>query len=208
MHRDRWFWLKWILANCLGWGLSLFFCWLMAYWFFSSGSLLTALIIGGIAGILQGSIQWFVLTIHMYHGAAKWILASVAGWALVILAWFIGIEFIEEPAIYLYFGTVPGITTMMAMLLPMAIGQWMVLKKESRRAIWWVPANSIGTTLAIWVWVFNFTSSAWELGWLVFCLPGVIAGIVYGLSTGWVLQKILRSGEKRREAIRNQEPAC
>jgi hypothetical protein len=175
----------------------------MAYMFMSfySSSLSTAFIliafiIGSIAGILQGSVQGFVFTIHLYHGAVKWILVSVAGWALLILALFTGIKFIGEPEAYRYFGTVPGITTMMAMVLPLSIGQWMVLK-ESRRAIWWVPANIVGVSLALCAWYASLVFSIGELGFSSFILAGVIASIVYGLPTGWVLQKILQSGEKR-----------
>ncbi len=166
---------------------------------------------GGVGGLLVGSLQWLILRRHT-PGMEKWILPSIAGWALGP-AVFVGANWSIETDVPSSIINQPVLVTGIAIgLLSAAIGQWLVLSHKVRQAAWWIPVNIVGTGLAGGT---AYAFSGWALNLDSLCLglilPGVPAGVTYGLVTGWGLWMILqltRGINENRQVKGSHQSAC
>lgn len=160
--RDN-FVLRWTLANVIGWTLGL----LIGLW-----NPLCFVIAGVVACICVGVAQWFIL--RPRYGK-DWIIATIIGGicgtfpamlagVLALFGWgFLGI------CGGLIFGAAVG------------VGQWLILKRSTSRATWWIGANALGGLLC---------------GTLMPIVPGLPIGLilgatVYGYITGRALERLL-----------------
>jgi hypothetical protein len=147
---------------------------------------------GGAGGLLVGGAQWLVLRRYVFE-VGGWVFPSVAGWALGP-GLFMGMSWSIEKEMHSTAINQPALIVSIAVgLLSVSIGQWLILLRKSRQAAWWIPVNIVGTGLAggtayaLCEWALDLDSLCLGL-----ILPGVPAGAVYGLITGWVLWTILQ----------------
>jgi hypothetical protein len=139
---------QWMMATTLGW-------------------LLANILFAGLAvaagGIAVGVFQWLVLQRRLNH-AARWVLATAAGWSL---GWGIG------------FFTIPAELPILSSLITGALtggAQWLLLRSEVRWSGWWIAISAMGWTAGLSI------------------LPGMLlTGTVAGLVTGFALAQLLRN---------------
>ncbi len=174
------FLLRWVLANVIGWTVGLYVGVLNPVCFAGTGI---------IAGLLLGSAQWWALhsessnsnsSLHeMARSPRHWIGATFVGAAVgLIPAAVIG-------ALLFIFGS--GLAALMAggMLgAAVGLGQWMLLKRISRRAVLWLAVNAFG----------GAACGLLSLSPIIRGLPlGLLAGAaLFGYLTGRVLEVMMR----------------
>ena len=162
---DWGFWRKWAILT----GLGLFLGVIARFTLSVSG-----LEFLGVAasGASFGWAQWLVLR-QLITRAGWWVLASAVGaqlagsLAIELMLFGGGTAFSNAAG-----GTVLGASV--------GIGQWLVLRRHVRRAIWWVPASTLG----------GAAGAGLGLGFFVFWPLAVAA--VYGAVTGTALVWLLR----------------
>lgn len=172
--------IVWALANGIGFGLGQSIIYFLSLFSSIHEPVLYTPI--AISTLIQfafiGVIQWAVIQHHFprierWHG---WVIAAVFGGGMGNL---------------LTMGMVSGIsyltpTILLAIILSLAIGliQWLVLRRQIRRAGWWVVANLLGWVLSMAI-VESLARSRSGFSWL-------LIGFVYGAITAPILTWILR----------------
>ena len=145
-------------------------------------------------------LQWLVLR-HWLPRAAWWILAGAVGSFLGFLPieWAVAAE---DTNVALHFANIsvsPHIAFHAFCFLAGAVQgavEWLVLRRWTSRAGWWVPARSIGSYGAIWVYL-----SGTRAAEIHPFLGPVASGAVSGAVTGLVLVLLLRNtGKNKRSA--------
>jgi hypothetical protein len=128
-------------------------------------------------GSVIGVIQWALLR-ERVSMSARWIAVSTGALAVPAL----GI-FVPGIAVLVFYGW------LMAAQIPLCTAaagawfgfwQWLVLRRELRHAIWWIPATSLG-------WL-AFSLQRWPFT-LSHATIGVIAGAVSGTMLVWLLRR-------------------
>lgn len=129
-------WLSWLLASAAGGA----FIGSMAaptdfFWFLV------------MTGLVIGVAQWLVLRRYL-PGAGWWILASAFGWFLGSLVLMTTVEIINPIADFLEsvirLGIWGSAVTMILYGTVLGAVQWLVLRRHTQRAGWWVLASVIG----------------------------------------------------------------
>jgi hypothetical protein len=185
MNTGRGYWLAWLLASVLGYGMggilgTAFSSSLFPVGRFEAANGITLGIVMGAAG---GYFQWVVLR-ERIAGAGLWGVASALGFGLAIGA-VIAADAGENFAIA---------SLLMAAVFGAATGilQWLILRRKVQRAGWWLFANLLGSLVgAIGTPVAGviFDAGNWGLGVLTF---GLVFGAGNGAITGAALIWLLR----------------
>jgi hypothetical protein len=170
------FWLWWILATAVGFGVGLIVG-------AKVGSILEAIagpLLGSLTAIAAvgasvGTAQWFLLRRH-FPGAGWWVLATTVGG---IVGGLLSSELEASLG--------PSIVRFAVFGAPIAISQWIVLRRHFRNAGWWVLA---GIVVGLWDGLAVLQAyRAFGTGVLV----GFVAlGVLYGAITGGVMVWLLR----------------
>ena len=189
------FWLWWVLASTVGWAVG-------GYIGVSLGGVLSmGLAVTGYVGvaagvIAAGALQWWVLR-RQVVGAARWIVASVGGAALVgilavVLGWAVGAvgrliggadwgahwgtDWSADPG-----GDVGFVVAVAAGGTVLGVLHWLVLRGQVTRSGWWVLASTVGWVMGGLVSGITDTAAGWT-----------VLGTVYGAMTGAALVWLLR----------------
>lgn len=187
------FWLGWTAANAIGWavGLTVMTAVQLALEAASGGTLVEAE--GGavlesvgnlLFGLAVGTMQWLALR-RRVAGALWWIPATAGGF---FLAGLVGgaLEDIGSAAggFVISFGLGAAAGTL----------QWLILRRQVRRAGWWVLASAILVFAGLIAGLLIAVTLTGEM-------PGVsasmvafaaVAGTVFGMTSGFVLVRLLR----------------
>jgi hypothetical protein len=116
----------------------------------------TYTLIGTLEGMILGFAQWLVLRRYIHH-STRWIIATVVGG---LLAWFTGLTITGLMA--LVYAGVSDETKILGFfkglfLLGAGLGtvlgfcQWLVIKNQIRRSIWWIVANAAAWSLGLFI---------------------------------------------------------
>jgi hypothetical protein len=193
-NRGWGFWLRWTLANCVGWTIG----WIL-FAFLSSLDLegpdglqighLVGWVVGGAA---IGLLQWRVLRQYV-HGSAWSILGSSAGFTLgFIVGYAVGGPPLDFLAAFATAGFLSG------------VAQWLVLRRYIDRAAWWVLISSLGFALGglLGLVVILPTGDAIDAaigGPIAFAIilvilgavGGALGGAITGLGLLWLLRPLV-----------------
>jgi hypothetical protein len=189
------FWLLWVLASTVGWAVGLAVGDAVGDAVGGGGVVAMVAAVGG-----AGVAQWLLLR-RQVHRAGWWILASTAGWAVGLA--------VGGAVSHAVVGAV-GSAMRFAVLLAVgdAVGgavagavvgaaQWLILRRQVRRAGWWILASTAGWAVGL--------SVGDAVGWAVGDAVGwAVGGAVIGIITGAVLVWLLR--QPRREDERKSQP--
>ena len=181
------FWLVWILANILGFGLGAVLSIVILASAHISKSVTFPILFGAIFGAVASLAQWMVIRRHAQE-AGLWIPFSAVAFMLsatTAASWSQSTSPDFNP-----FFIVAGIYGLLGGFL-----QWLLLEKRGIPAIWWIVASVIGGMLggamngsAV---VAAQSSEAWNLGTTTFFLTwfrlGAPFGLGLGITTGAVL---------------------
>ena len=121
-----------------------------------------------IYALLYACLQYLVLRKH-FPRLGWWILATAISLPFTLLGLKLGGLIASSLRIDFYS---PWTTALELMLLGGILGaaQWFVLRRYSRQAIWWIPANVIGWGLAVFARTFGIMA--------ILLLPGVLTAII------------------------------
>lgn len=130
------FWLAWLLASVMGYGVGMLLGAYVAYGFFNRDpfDVTMGATLGIVMGAAGGFAQWVVLR-ERISGAGWWILASAMGFAAV---------FGLSRAVPSNNPATIGSIMAAAFGLVCGIPQWLILRRTVARAGWWVFANILG----------------------------------------------------------------
>ncbi len=200
-------WLKWVLANAIGFALTPVPSFIVPginEALGSTGVGVLTVLVGILIAIATGMLQWFVLRRYV-RWANPWWLATSVGW---IVAGYLA-SYIAFAAL----GARPSTLSFTAVTVPVnaalvGVCQWLVLRRHVRRAGWWVLANIagwvIGNQWGIYIWayaisftvgiVFNPGRDPASMASLVSTIAypaaiGVIAGSITGIALVWLLRQ-------------------
>ena len=172
------FWMRWLLANTLGWSLALYAGAITAD--LLGGLPVLALLLGGfITGIIAGGAQMIALRVFG-DISARWYAMSALGGVLGAVAVF--------PALFvLIIGRGPGFA-LMGGLFGLCFGGVQALALDAPPAeiiIWWGLANLLAGCACGWL----------ALGVTPFGLPVLCSGgpLIFGAITGLAWREILRA---------------
>ena len=173
------FWFWWVLASTVGYavgnaaGMKVVQAVVGAAEYRAKGFVVAIPLLVVMTGAAVGVMQWLVLRREV-SGAGWWVLASTVGWVMGKAAAFLGILFVglqgfSPVSANIVSGAVVGAVV--------GVLQWLILRRQLRRAGWWVLASTVG-------WVMGQAAHG-AIG-----LPAV--GAVSGAITGIALVRLLR----------------
>jgi hypothetical protein len=219
------FWLLWVLASTVGWAVG----WAVGNAVFNAvvgrGSavrvavvLAVVLAVGlAVGGAVAGVAQWLLLR-RQVRRADWWILASTAGsstagWAV---GWAVGDAVFN--AVVGAMGSAVRVEVVLAVGEAVAgavagavvgAAQWLILRRQVRRAGWWILASTAGWAVggavgdAVGLAVLGAVGGVMDDA--VFnAVVGAVGGAMIGIITGAVLVWLLR--QPRREEERKSQP--
>jgi len=185
------FWLLWVLASTAGWAVGRAVGWAV------SGAVVGAAVgamglavglavgkaVGGaVAGAVTGVAQWLLLR-RQVRRAGWWILASAAGWAVGGAVGDAVFRAVGDAVFRAVVGAV-GSAVRFAVLLAVGdavvgavagavagVAQWLLLRRQVRRAGWWILASAAG----------------WAVGWAVGLAMGNAVGLAMGNAVAWAV---------------------
>lgn len=151
-----------------------------------------------LVGLVLGTAQWLVLR-RIYPRAGWWIPATALGellGELGIITWYLQTA---SQVIELLHFVLPGVMV--------GILQWVVLRAWVRRAGWWIPVTAFALTLgpllgqgAVWIpLVLNvrdglgYVIIVMLFGPVIALLAGLIGGVIYGIITLNVFERLTRN---------------
>lgn len=136
--------------------------------------ILTGTVLGVVDGLIFGLYQWVALR-KKIERPGRWILVTTVFFALSLLIFYsISAVFIGDRSSLgspLDWGFQIGLLDALVGGIVLGVGQWLVLRKQVERAVWWIP----GVVVAL--------VAAWLVRWFVaigisFLVPGAVTGIV------------------------------
>ena len=166
---SRSLWNRWILVNSIAWGAG-----------FVIGCLSGPIIGGPIFGALVGISQMVVLQ-ELFDLSKRWVISSILiGTLTGALSFNIRVVFLLAESFMVNSGPV---VIGAPIGLTLGILQWMILRRNSSRAVWWVLGSILGISIGMVV------------GFVLSCslapIAGVIGGAVNSALTGSLLVWIL-----------------
>lgn len=187
--------------------LTLWLLWLLAT--ASGGSLIGALSAPTdffwylfMTGFVVGVAQWLVLRRYLPY-AGWWILASGFGWLLGIIVSIMAREItadifaLLESVSRLWWVRLLGVVSRTMEGAGLGVGQWLVLRRHTQRAGWWVIASAIGGVVSGGV----ARACASEIPVRVSALCDGVgwagSAAVTGIALVWLLPNITEMGRER-----------
>ena len=185
MNTGRGYWLAWVLASIMGFGMGALLGLYFAYGLFDRDpfDIIMGLTLGTVMGATGGYFQWFVLR-ERIAGAGLWWLASALGVGLAMSAVVAANTGENYAMVGVLIGSVFGVAG--------GILQWLILRRKVSRAGWWLLANLLGSLvggIAIPVASVIFEAGQWVLGVMTL---GFVFGVGNGAVTGAALVWLLR----------------
>lgn len=186
---DWGFWLAWVLASIVGFGVGALLGMHVAYGLFDRNEFdaMLGITLGIVMGATGGYLQWVVLR-EKVKRVGWWVLASTLGFAVAGGA--LGTIDVNENYV------MAGILFMAVFGIAAGIMQWLVLRQQVVRAGLWVLANILGSLVgAIGVpaaGVISARTDNYDLSTMVF---GLLFGAGLGIITGAVLVWLLRQSQ-------------
>jgi hypothetical protein len=176
------FWLVWVLANIAGWAIS---APVQTALYYGLGVGIGSVLGSAAWGLIAGFAQWLVLRERLDH-AGWWVPASAAGWALA--------QAIGDPLIGILGENVTGLIHTFGTGLLVGLLQWLILRRQVKRAGWWVLAS----TLLVFGGLLAGAAAGFGLGLVKGGLAnatlfGFAGGAAFGMTTGAVLGRLLRA---------------
>ncbi len=177
----------WCLATTVGWTIGLIAMSIRHPSLFEANPQLYIPVGMSIAGLALGLGQWPVL-LKRLRGAAWWVLASVLGWGTIGFFYWL----LPDSAIL----NIPFVIFVSAAVLA-AMGQWLVLRRQVRRAGWWIVGSAVGwlvmtLCLKLVSSLSSFYSEYLNLAQSLSILFSILlTGAAAGLLTGLVLSFLL-----------------
>lgn len=136
------FWLRWVLANAIGFGVGAFLAISVSYTLFPRNTF--DVVIGVSFGILFGAVgglaQWLAMR-RWITGINLWVPASALSFVIAtgIVA---GIgQQVASNALAFLFATIFGVTS--------GLMQWLILRRQGVSLGWWLAATILGSLLGI-----------------------------------------------------------
>lgn len=189
-NTGREYWLAWLLASVMGYGMGAVLGGSFAYRFFPTDTYDAAngITLGIVMGAAGGYFQWVVLR-ERIAGAGLWGLASALGFGLAMGAP-AATNPDQDPAmagfvILSVFGVAGGIL------------QWLILRRNVPQAAWWLLGNILGAlvgAVAILMAIAISDTGNWDLALMSF---GLVFGAGNGAITGAVLVWLLRQSPSK-----------
>jgi hypothetical protein len=171
------FWLLWVLASTAGWAVGDAVGWAVGGAAF-----------GAAVGAVTGVAQWLLLR-RQVRRAGWWILASTAGWAVgLAVGDAVGLAVVDAVggamgfAVGLAVGRAVGGAAVGAVT---GVAQWLLLRRQVRRAGWWILASAAGLAVGLAVGLDVVLDVGNAVG-------GAVVGAVIGILTGAALVWLLR----------------
>lgn len=165
----------------------------------------TFTLIGTLFGIVLGFAQWLVLRRYIHH-STRWIIATVVGG---LFAWFTGLTITGLMAL-VYAGVsdeakILGFFKGLFLLgggLGTVLGfcQWLVIKNQIRRSMWWIAANAVAWALGLFIAYLGagMVEESFSLRTaLLTVVTGTAMGTVIGGITGTVLVYLIKPSKKQ-----------
>jgi len=179
------FWLAWVLASIMGFGIGMLLGASIAYGLFNREvfDATMGITLGLVTGAIGGFAQWLVLRDHI-PGAGWWVVASALGFAA-----FMGTPATvatENPAM-------AGIMGAIALGFVGGIPQWIILRRHVERAGWWLVATLFGALVGEIGFPISFAIDA--TGNLSVIVVGVLFGVGLGAIPGAMLVWLLRQSQ-------------
>jgi hypothetical protein len=170
--------------------------------------------LGAVIGLANGLTGWLILQWRGYR-ANSWSPVSMIGWAAgLAISWLLALVAISDKNTLLnqalsndlLSNNMPGATLLIAAMVGVVTGailgvlQWLALRKQARRAAWWVLASPIAWALAMCTVALlanaliqsSTTASLQSNALIAEVIAGGIIGAVGGVTTGTALTLILR----------------
>ena len=180
-------WAQWVLFTAAGWIAGSAIAWtLTEYVHVLRESALGLAAAGGAVGVSVGVAQWLVLRPPLRRGTS-WILCTALAWgAGAFVAGWVNDSLFDD---YWLLALLPS-----AVLFATAIGlgQWLVLRRLSRGAGWWVPVSALAWTVIGCISLFSgpgagvalpaglfsvLGSGGWLAAGIVAVIPGTLTGV-------------------------------
>lgn len=182
------FWIAWVLASIVGFGIGALLGARVAYGLFDRAGFdaLLGIMAGIVMGATGGYMQWVVLREKVAR-AGWWVLASALGFA-AFFATPGAIDFSENPAMAGFLGVI-------ALGLVGGILQWLILRRQVERAGWWFMATMFGALVGEMGFPISIAIGATGNYNLSAMLFGLIFGAGYGAITGAALVGLLSQAE-------------
>jgi hypothetical protein len=199
-------WERWILATSIAQIIGLAIIGIVSIAVSHVGYIQgTLTLIGTLEGIILGFAQWLVLRRYIHH-STRWIIATVIGG---LFAWFIGLTITALMA--LVYAGVSDEAQILGFfkglfLLGAALGtvlgfcQWLVIKNQIRRSMWWIVANAVAWALGLFIAYLGagIVEGSFSLRTALFTvLTGTVMGAVIGGITGTALVCLIKSSKKQ-----------
>jgi NhaP-type Na+/H+ or K+/H+ antiporter len=215
------FWLLWVLASTAGWavGNAVFNAVVGAMG--SAVRFAVVLAVGGaVGGAVAGVAQWLILR-RQVRRAGWWILASTVGWAVGWAVVNAVVNAVVDAVVDAVVGAVVDavvdavvgavgwavVNAVVNAVVGAVVGavsgvaQWLILRRQVRRAGWWILASTEGWAVGLAVG----SAVDWDMSRAVSsAVIGAVIGAMIGIITGAVLVWLLR--QPRREEERKSQP--
>ncbi len=167
--KTRWRWaIGWLAVStlCYGAGFPLGFA--------LGGTLLWGWVV---AGIGLGVLQW-VLLIHLLPRPGWFALSGGAGLVLGV-----GGGFLVASSVLQSWGLAPAFGAIGALVgLSVGVAQWLALRQQTAKGIWWIPANILGYTGGL--------LAGWQVPEISPFASTVIFGPEFGITIGFTVGAI------------------
>jgi hypothetical protein len=200
---SRGFWLQWVLASAIGFGVGAILASGLSYALFPRDTF--DVVIGVSFGILFGAVgglaQWLILR-EQFTGVGLWVPASALGFVIATgIAAGMGQPVASNSSALAFlfaaiFGLIGGLI------------QWLILRMQGMGIGWWLVPNLLGSLLgiALGIPVVNAMNPA-NYNFGLFVLFGAAFGAGLGIITAWPLDWLLHHPESgsRVEATRSAQ---
>jgi hypothetical protein len=174
------FWLLWVLASTAGWAMGLSVGLAVGNAVLNAvGDAVVEAVGGAVGGAVSGVAQWLILR-RQVRRADWWILASTAGWA-------VGGAVGGAVA-----GAVVGAVGLAVAGAVIGVAQWLLLRRQVRRAGWWILASAAGWAVGLAV-----ADAVGEAA--VLAVIGAVSGIITGAVLVWLLRQPCREDERKSQ---------
>ena len=151
-----------------------------------------------VLGLTLGIAQWFALRSYI-HKASLWILATAIGFPLGLgIGMAVGFTTSQSISDYSQANAILFVTWSIGFVFGPGIAQWLVLRRQVKRASWWILANAIGLFIGF-LPVVNV--GGYKIGVVEAGVTGALVGGIYGTITGIVLVWLLRNPLFQRAAL-------
>ncbi len=167
--KTRWRWaIGWLAVSTLCYGVG------FPLGFALGGTLLWGWVV---AGIGLGVLQW-VLLIHLLPRPGWFALSGGAGLVLGV-----GGGFLVASSVLQSWGLAPAFGAIGALVgLSVGVTQWLALRQQTARSIWWIPANILGYTGGL--------LAGWQVPEIFPLARNVIFGPEFGITIGFTVGAI------------------